>query len=150
MNAPLVTGRDVTFTNDIALVKLNRKVRFSDKVQPIKLPKGGLSYQGYQAYVSGWGIQGPYEGPSSRLKGAELVVSIILCLHVILKGQIISKGLLVSSNSPKKQTNEFVFTTTTNLFVCFLGEFEDIKKSFRNYLTFSRTIHSNIERTVQF
>jgi len=71
---PLVTGRDVTFTNDIALVKLNRKVRFSDKVQPIKLPKGGLSYQGYQAYVSGWGIQGPYEGPSSRLKGAELVV----------------------------------------------------------------------------
>ena len=77
---PLVTGRDVTFTNDIALVKLNRKVRFSDKVQPIKLPKGGLSYQGYQAYVSGWGIQGPYEGPSSRLKGAELVVS-MLCLH---------------------------------------------------------------------
>ena len=68
----------MTFTNDIALVKLNRKVRFSDKVQPIKLPKGGLSYQGYQAYVSGWGIQGPYEGPSSRLKGAELVVSIIL------------------------------------------------------------------------
>ena len=67
----------MTFTNDIALVKLNRKVRFSDKVQPIKLPKGGLSYQGYQAYVSGWGIQGPYEGPSSRLKGAELVVSII-------------------------------------------------------------------------
>ena len=80
MNGPLVTGRDVTFTNDIALVKLNRKVRFSDKVQPIKLPKGGLSYQGYQAYVSGWGIQGPYEGPSSRLKGAELVVSIIIII----------------------------------------------------------------------
>ena len=58
-------------------MKLNRKVRFSDKVQPIKLPKGGLSYQGYQAYVSGWGIQGPYEGPSSRLKGAELVVSTV-------------------------------------------------------------------------
>ena len=47
-----------------------------------------------------------------------------------------SKGLLVSSNSPKKQTKEFVFTTTTNLFVRFLGEFEDTKKSFRNYLTF--------------
>ena len=43
---------------------------------------------------------------------------------------------MVSSNSPKKRTNEFVFTTTTNLFVCFLGEFEDTKKSFRNYLTF--------------
>ena len=39
------------------------------------MPKGGFSYQGYQAYVSGWGIQSPYEGPSSVLKGAELVVS---------------------------------------------------------------------------
>ena len=46
------------------------------------------------------------------------------------KGQMISKGLLVSSNSLKKRTNEFVFTTTTNLFVRFLGEFEDTKKSF--------------------
>ena len=51
------------------------------------------------------------------------------------KRQIISKGLLVSSNSPKKRMNKFVFTTTTNLFVRFLGEFEDIKKSFQNYLT---------------
>ena len=52
------------------------------------------------------------------------------------KGQIISKGLLVSTNSPKKWTNKFVFTTTTNLFVRFLGEFEDTKKSLRNFLTF--------------
>ena len=46
------------------------------------------------------------------------------------KGQIISKGLLVSSNFPKKQMKEFVFTTMTNSFVRFMGEFEDIKKSF--------------------
>ena len=65
------------------------------------------------------------------------VFSKILYLVPIAKGQIISKGLLVSSNPPQKQTNEFVFTTTTNSFVCFLGEFEDTKKSFRNYLTFS-------------
>ena len=32
------------------------------------------------------------------------------------KGQIILKGLLVSSNSPKKRTNKLIFTTTTNLF----------------------------------
>ena len=57
------------------------------------------------------------------------------------KGQIISKGLLLSSNSPKKRTNKFVFTTTTNSFVHFLGEFEDTKKSFRNYLTFRK--HQN-------
>jgi hypothetical protein len=52
------------------------------------------------------------------------------------KGQIISKGLLVSLNSPIKRTNKFAFTTTTNSLVRFLGEFEDTKKSFRNYLTF--------------
>ena len=56
------------------------------------------------------------------------------------KGQIISKELLASSNSPKKRTNEFVFTTTTNLFAHFLGEFEDTKESFRNYLTFNDSI----------
>ena len=55
----------------------------------------------------------------------------------VVKGQIMSKGLLVSSNSPKKRTNEFVFTTMKNSFVRFLGEFEDTKKSFRNYLTFN-------------
>ena len=56
------------------------------------------------------------------------------------KGQIILKGLLVSSNSPKKQTMKFVFNTTTNSFVHFYGEFEDTKKSFRNNLTFSHQI----------
>ena len=44
----------------------------------------------------------------------------------LLKGQIISKGHLIFWNSPKKQTKEFIFTTTTNLFVHFLGEFEII------------------------
>ena len=50
--------------------------------------------------------------------------------HLILwwtKGQRISKGLLVSSNSPKKRMNEFVFTSTMNSFICFLGEFEDTR-----------------------
>ena len=58
----------------------------------------------------------------------------VLIVSATNKGQIISKGLLVSSNSPKKRTNEFVFTTTTNSFIHFLGEFEDTKKSFWNFL----------------
>ena len=45
-----------------------------------------------------------------------------------LKGQIMLKGLIVSSNSPKKQTNEFIFTTTTNLFG-FFGENSRTPKS---------------------
>ena len=54
---------------------------------------------------------------------------------VCTKDQIISKGLLVSSNSPKEQTNQFVFTTMVFFFFVFFGEFEDPKKSFQNYLT---------------
>ena len=69
---------------------------------------------------------------------------------LLTKGQIISKGLLVSSNSPKKQTNKFVFTTTTNSFVHFLGEFKDTKKSFRNYLTFSALQNASQETKNSF
>ena len=61
--------------------------------------------------------------------------------RLITKGQIISKRLLVSSDSSRKQTNKFGFffltVLKTNLFVRFLEEFEDTKKSFWNYLTFS-------------
>ena len=67
-------GKDITFTNDIALVKLSHKVKFSDKIQPVRLPKSAFTYMGYQCYVAGWGIQGPFEGQSPSLKGAELVV----------------------------------------------------------------------------
>ena len=44
------------------------------------------------------------------------------------KGQIISEGFLVSSNSPKKQTNGFLFATMTNLFIRFLGRIQGHQK----------------------
>ena len=68
-------GRDVTFTNDIALIKLRHRIQFSDRIHPVKLPPSDFNYIGYQCYVSGWGIQGPDQGPSPTLKGAELAVS---------------------------------------------------------------------------
>ena len=43
----------------------------------------------------------------------------------------------MSSNSSKKRMNKFIVVVETDLFVHFLGEFEDTKKSFQNYLTFS-------------
>ena len=62
---------------------------------------------------------------------------------MLAKGQIISKGFLVSSISYKKQTKEFDFTTMipqVDLFLFVL--IEDTKKTFRNYLTFnSETLH---------
>ena len=50
------------------------------------------------------------------------------------KGQVISKQLLISSDSSKKRTNKLVFfcltVLKTNLFVRFLEESEGTKKSF--------------------
>ena len=48
------------------------------------------------------------------------------------KGQIISKANCQAVNSSKKRTNEFVFTTMRRVFVRFLEEIEDTKKTFRN------------------
>ena len=50
------------------------------------------------------------------------------------KGQLhISKAI----NSSRKLTNGFVFTTMGRVFVCFLEEIKDTKKTFWNYLTFN-------------
>ena len=52
-----------------------------------------------------------------------------LFLHVP-KGQVISKWFLDSSLSSKKRTNEFIFTSMRLVFVCFLEEIGDPKKTF--------------------
>ena len=53
------------------------------------------------------------------------------------KGQLISKRNSQAEGSPKKRTNEFVFTSMRRVFVRFLGESSARKKTFRDYLTFS-------------
>ena len=55
-----------------------------------------------------------------------------LCLCVVFKGQLISKANCQAVNSSKKRTNEFVFTTMRIVFVHFLEEIDDLKKTFRN------------------
>ena len=47
-----------------------------------------------------------------------------------LKVRSFQKDFLVSPNSPKKRTNEFVAVVKTFSFVHFLGEFEDTKSPF--------------------
>ena len=56
---------------------------------------------------------------------------------MIFKGQLISEWFLGSSISSKKWANEFNFPTMRLVFVRFLEEFDDPKKPFRNWLTFS-------------
>ena len=49
---------------------------------------------------------------------------------LLSKGQLISKANCQAVNSSLKQMNEFVFTTMRRVFVCFLEEIEDTKKTF--------------------
>ena len=51
-------------------------------------------------------------------------------LHLVIKGQLISKANCQAVNSSKKRMNEFVFTSMRRVFVCFLEEIEDSKKAF--------------------
>ena len=56
------------------------------------------------------------------------------------KGQLISEGLFGILNSSKKRTKKFdlimYYTSGRLVFIRFLEEFEDTKKTFRNQLTF--------------
>ena len=54
------------------------------------------------------------------------------CFRSHTKGQLISKANHQAVNSSKKRTNEFIFTTMRRVFVHFLEEIEDTKKTFRN------------------
>ena len=48
------------------------------------------------------------------------------------KGQLIAKANCQAREFFQKRTNEFVFTTMQRVFIHFLEEIEDTKKTFRN------------------
>ena len=52
------------------------------------------------------------------------------------KGHLILKANSQAKDSPKKRTNEFIFTSMRHVFVRFLGESSARTKTFRDYLTF--------------
>ena len=66
------------------------------------------------------------------------------------KGQKISKGLFGLLKFSQKRMNEFVTVVKTNLFVRFLGEFEETKKSFRNYPSFRMAAGYNYTKCLSF
>ena len=76
--------------------------------------------------------------PESGVQGAQVLKINLPHLNKGGKGQLIWKANCQAVNFSKKRTNEFIFTTMRHVFVCFLEEMEDTKKSFRNYLTFNQ------------
>jgi secreted trypsin-like serine protease len=57
---------DKTFENDIALIRLDRKVQFSQSVYPICLPPKGTDFTDTRAFVVGWGTI-YFGGPTSSV-----------------------------------------------------------------------------------
>merc|ERR1712110_61215 len=57
---------DKTFENDIALIRLDRKVQFSKSVYPICLPPKGTDFTDTRAFVVGWGTI-YFGGPTSSV-----------------------------------------------------------------------------------
>ncbi|XP_034250892.1 trypsin-1-like [Thrips palmi] len=50
---------DVTFNNDIALLRLDKEVAFDDTLRPACLPPAGKSFSGRDGVVTGWGVSTP-------------------------------------------------------------------------------------------
>ena len=65
------------------------------------------------------------------LEKMSLIVSNVKLLSNFLKANC------QAVDSSKKQKNEFVFTSMQRVFIRFLEEIEDFKKTFRNHLTFT-------------
>ena len=66
------------------------------------------------------------------MKNLGLLQKLVVLKLIAPKGQLILKANYQAVNSSKKQTNEFVFTTMRRVFVRFLEEIEENKKTFRN------------------
>lgn len=60
---------DLDYTNDIALLKLDRVTTFNSYIWPICMPPGGSktqNFEGQMAVVTGWGTQS-FGGPTSQV-----------------------------------------------------------------------------------
>lgn len=44
-------------SNDLALIKLSRKIDFTDRIQPVLLPKTQDLFDGQDVIASGWGLK---------------------------------------------------------------------------------------------
>ncbi|XP_001604991.1 chymotrypsin-1 [Nasonia vitripennis] len=67
--------RDYIHVNDIALIRLVENIKFTQKVQPVKLPKDeSKSYEGATAILAGWGSYGPNNYTPRKLQHIRLQV----------------------------------------------------------------------------
>ncbi|XP_072384701.1 trypsin alpha-like isoform X1 [Diabrotica undecimpunctata] len=77
-----------TAINDIAIIKLAEKVKYSEKIKPINLPEQGLKLtEGTSLVVAGWGKTAPEESSSEFLLETEVTVSKCECDDIIIAGE---------------------------------------------------------------
>ena len=77
-----------------------------------------------------WNVFSFFNDLCWTLSASLIIQSSTANFRPVIKGQLISKASCQAVNSSKKRTNEFVFTTMRRVFVRFLEEIEDNKKTF--------------------
>jgi hypothetical protein len=104
-----------------------------DTVQTRRNIRGRLKF--FQPFLSATLPRGHQELLDGRLCMPDSEQWPLTCnLFTMTKGQLISKTNCLAEDSPKKRTNEFIFTSMRRVFVRFLGESSARKKRFEIYI----------------
>lgn len=62
------------FNNDIALLKFNEALKFTDTIRPVKLPNPNTNFEGHMVTAVGWGVTETTDKMSEELRYTELRV----------------------------------------------------------------------------
>ncbi|XP_055610866.1 collagenase-like [Uranotaenia lowii] len=65
---------DGTLSNDIAVIKTPRKVPFNDRIKPVIMASGPISYAKADAFVAGFGVESDHGDIPLALKYAPMVI----------------------------------------------------------------------------
>uniref|UniRef100_T1J010 Peptidase S1 domain-containing protein n=1 Tax=Strigamia maritima TaxID=126957 RepID=T1J010_STRMM len=94
-----------TLEYDIAILKLNKTVKFSDSIKPPCFPRPGNNYVGEMATVSGWGQTDPESSettPAALMKINLPVLSLQFCTDTLGHIQEFSSNSLCTGHSHRK------------------------------------------------
>ncbi|XP_058124996.1 collagenase-like [Anopheles coustani] len=90
-------------TNDVALVQLPEKVKFSERVKPVALPTGSDDYSGRSVVVSGWGLMENGGDVAQKLQFAKLnVITNTECAKTF--GPLLVKKSTVCARGDEKES----------------------------------------------
>lgn len=92
-----------TATNDLALIKLSRKIDFTDRIKPALLPISNESFEGQEVIASGWGLKNTGDVTvASELQWAPMhIISYADCVK-IYSAQIVRDSTICAQGNKKE------------------------------------------------